>query len=45
MDKIFCKKAWCKPVAVASSTGLSEKSDNVMTDNASTSGKCQCINN
>lgn len=25
MDEIFGKKAWCNPVAVASSTGLSLK--------------------
>lgn len=25
MDEIFGKKAWCDPVAVASSTGLSSK--------------------
>lgn len=25
MEEIFAKKAWCDPVAVASSTGLSKK--------------------
>lgn len=25
MDEIFARKAWCNPVAVASSTGLSSK--------------------
>lgn len=25
MEEIFAKKAWCDPVAVASSTGLSSK--------------------
>lgn len=27
MDEIFSKRAWCSPVAVASSTGLSIKQD------------------
>lgn len=25
MDEIFSKKAWCAPVAIASSSGLSKK--------------------
>jgi len=27
MDEIFSKKAWCAPVALASSSGLSKKQD------------------
>lgn len=29
MDKMFSKKAWCKPVALASSTGLLVKNINI----------------
>lgn len=37
MEEIFSKKAWCKPIAVASSTGLSIKNTNLDESNATLS--------
>ncbi|XP_025988002.2 uncharacterized protein LOC105206713 isoform X2 [Solenopsis invicta] len=36
MDEIFSKRAWCSPIAVASSTGLSIKQDKGPTSDSST---------
>lgn len=43
MDEIFAKKAWCSPVAVASSTGLSITSDDASVTSGSEISSSKCI--
>jgi len=44
MEEIFSKKAWCNPVALASSTGLSVKNTDIGEYSTSSSSKMSCDN-
>lgn len=39
MDELFCKKAWCSPVAVASSPGMSVKKEQTVSDRSNSQGE------